>query len=162
MRTLNKNKQKMFFSQFLATGMRYDTDDEWNPMYYETDEGERIYTETSESMAYYSEPQEMKANIAESGGEAEAMEYGLSVADYEAVLVYERGKYPLQEGSYIWLADTPVGYEYNSKEVPVEIDGEKVMMKAPDVSTADYIVLKTPKSLNFQKAILKAVVKSEV
>lgn len=162
MRTLNKNKQKMFFTQFLATGMRYDTDEEWNPMYYETDEGERIYTETSESMAYYSEPQEMKANIAESGGEAEAMEYGLSVADYEAVLVYECGKYPLREGSYIWLADTEVGYEYNGKEVPVEIEGEKTMIKTPDVSTADYIVLKTPKSLNFQKAILKAVVKSEV
>lgn len=159
MRTLNKNKQKMFFAQFLATGMRYDTDDEWNPMYYETDEGERIYTETSESMAYYSEPQEMKANIAESGGEAEAKEFGLSVGDYEAVLVYSRGEYPLKEGSYIWLDDTEVGYEYNGKEVPVEVDREIVMMKTPDVSTADYIVLKTPKSLNFQKAILKAVVK---
>lgn len=159
MRTLNKNKQKMFFSQFLATGMRYDTDDEWNPIYYETDEGERIYTETSENMGYYSKPQEMKANITESGGEAEAMEYGLSVADYEAVLVYGRGEYPLKEGDYIWLDDTEVGYEYNGQEVPVEIDGEKVMMKTPDVSTADYIVLKVPKSLNFQKAILKAVVK---
>lgn len=159
MRTLNKNKQKMFFSQFLATGMRYDTDDEWNPMYYETDEGERIYSETSENMAYYSKPREMKANIAESGGEAEAKEFGLSVGDYEAVLVYSRGEYPLKEGSYIWLDDTEVGYEYNGQEVPVEVDGEMVMMKTPDVSTADYIVLKAPKSLNFQKAILKAVVK---
>lgn len=82
-----------------------------------------------------------------------------SVGDYEAVLVYSRGEYPLKEGSYIWLDDTEVGYEYNGKEVPVEIDEEMVMMKTPDVSTADYIVLKTPKSLNFQKAILKAVVK---
>lgn len=159
MRVLRKNRQKMYFSQFLATGIRYETDDSSNPIYYETDEGERIYTETTENMGYYSDLQEMRANIAESGGEAEAKEFGLSVADYEAVLVYGRGEYPLKEGDYIWLDDSETRYEYNGQSVPVEVDGEKVMMKTPDVSTADYIVLKTPKSLNFQKAILKAVVK---
>lgn len=159
MMCLESNKQKMYFSQYLSTGVRYETDDEWNPIYYETDEGERIYTETTENMGYYSDLQKMRANIAESGGESEAKEFGLSVGDYEAVLLYSRGEFPLKEGSYIWLEDTEVGYEYNGQEVPVEIDGEMVMMKTPDVSTADYIVLKTPKSLNFQKAILKAVVK---
>lgn len=159
MMCLTSNKQKMYFSQYLATGIRYETDDEWNPIYYETDEGERIYSESGENMPYYTEPKEMYANIAESGGEAEAKEFGLSVGDYEAVLVYSRGEYPLKEGDYIWLDDSEARYEYNGQEVPVEVDGEKVMMKTPDVSTADYIVLKVPKSLNFQKAILKAVVK---
>lgn len=159
MMCLASNKSKMKYSSFVGNSPRYDTDDEWNPIYYETDEGERIYSESGENMPYYTEPKEMYANIAESGGEAEAKEFGLSVGDYEAVLVYSRGEYPLKEGSYIWLDDTEVGYEYNGKEVPVEIDGEMVMMKTPDVSTADYIVLKVPKSLNFQKAILKAVVK---
>lgn len=159
MRCQKKNRQKMYFSQFLATGMRYDTDDEWNPIYYETEEGKRIYSETTENMGYYSDLVEMKANIAESGGEAQAMSFGLSVADYEAVLTYERGKFPLKEGDYIWLEDTQVKYEYNGKEVPVEIKGEEVMVRTPDVSTADYIVLKVPKSLNTQTAILKAVVK---
>lgn len=159
MRTLKKNRQKMYFSQFLATSIRYETDDSWNPIYYETDEGEHIYAETTENMGYYSDLQGMKVNIAESGGEAEAKEFGLSVGDYEAVLVYGRGEYPLKEGDYIWVDDSEARYEYNDQEVPVEIDGEMVMMKTPDVSTADYIVLKVPKSLNFQKAILKAVVK---
>lgn len=159
MRCQRRNKTEMYYSLYVAKDVTYDTDEEWNPITYETEEGEEIFSVLSEEpRPYYSEPCVMHSNIAESGGEAEAKEYGLSVADYEAVLVYERGKYPLKEGAYIWL-DSPIQYEYNGKEVPIEIDGEKVMMKSPDVTTADYIVLKTPKSLNMQKALLKAVVK---
>lgn len=159
--SLDSNKQSLKYAQFLTKGQRYDTDENWDLIIeYVTDEGIPIYRVVDgEPMDYYTEPQGMNVNIAESGGEAEAMAFGLSVGDYEAVLLYGRGEYPLKEGSLVWL-DSPVEYEYNGAEINVELDsGEQVKIKAPDKTSADYTVLKIARSLNFEKAVLKAVVK---
>lgn len=161
MMCLASNQVNMQYSQFLKKYAQYDTDENWNLIVdYVTDEGIPIYRMIEDDPTdYYTEPQEMKASIAESGGEAEAMAFGLSVADYEAVILYDKGAYPLKEGSLIWV-DSPVEYEYNGNEVEIELDdGEKVMVKAPDKTSADYIVMKIVRSLNFEKAILKAIVK---
>ena len=41
-------------------------------------------------------------NIAMSGGEAEAVEFGLNVGDYEAVLLVDKNSLPIDETSLIW------------------------------------------------------------
>lgn len=161
MRTMKRNERKMQYSQFLAKYARYDTDENWDLIVeYTTDEGIPIYrTVDDDPMEYYTEPLEMEANIAESGGDAESKPFGLSVADYEAVLLYKKGAYPLKEGSLVWV-DSPAEYEYNGNKVKIELDGgESVMVKTPDKSSADYFVKKIVRSLNFEKAILTAIVK---
>lgn len=161
MRTANKNKQSLKYAQFLAKYPRYDTDDDWNLIVeYTTDEGIPIYRMIEDDIIdYYSDTKDMKVNIAESGGEAEAMAFGLSIGDYEAVLLYKRGRYPLKEGTRIWVT-SPVEYEYNGQEVEVEFDnGEKAKTKVPDKTSADYYVIKIANSINYTRAVLKAVEK---
>lgn len=159
MRTLKRNKQKLHYAQYLTNTPCYVIDDDGNRVIsYISEDGIPVYEETGESKPTYSTPQEMLVNIAESGGEAEAQEFGLSIGDYEAVLLYNRGEYPLKEGSLVWV-DSPIEYEYGGEEIEVEVNGEIIKTKAPVKTSADFIVLKTPKSLNFQKAILKAITK---
>lgn len=161
MRLARKNQQPMKYSQFLAKYPRYDTDNDWNLIIdYTTDEGIPIYRMVEDDiMDYYSDTKDIKVNISESGGEAEAMAFGLSTSDYEAVLLYGRGKIPLEEGTRIWVT-SPVEYEYNGQEVEVELeDGSKVKVKTPDKTSADYYVIKIANSINFTRAVLKAVEK---
>ena len=147
MRTLAKNKQPMKYALFLGQSevMDWFTDEDGNkyPL------GTGSYEDT------YSTPLDFQCNLSMGGSEAEAMEYGLSIADYEATMVYENGAFPLAAGSLIWTSSEVKSlYE---EETEIEIDGEKFLTTAPIPTSADYRVLKISKSLNFTKAILKAV-----
>ena len=142
MRTLNKNKQKMKYSIKGERQPIYETDSDGNIIYYEDEEGNRIPIETGSYTSGWNVPVDFKGNIAMSGGEAEAREFGLSVADYDAVLILDKGDVPLEEGSLIW----------HEKEVKFKGDGEV------DTTSADYTVKKVANSLNSAKYVLKAVV----
>ena len=142
MRTLNKNKQKMKYSIKGERKPIYETDSDGNIIYYEDEEGNRIPIETGSYTSGWGEPTEFKGNIAMSSGEVEAKEFGLSVADYDAVLVLDKNEVPLEEGSLIW----------HEKEVKFKADGEV------DTTSADYTVKKVANSLNSAKYVLKAVV----
>lgn len=168
MRTLAKNKQKMKYALQIAEipiyvtdengNIEYDsyTDSEGNKIPYLDESGNKIPLDSGEKEIVYSTPKDFKANISMSGGEAEAKEYGLSTADYEAVLNYSRGAFPLVEGALIWF-ESKVEYKYGGQEIEVETDNGKVKTKVPIPESADFMVLKTPKSINEEKAILKAV-----
>lgn len=174
MRTLRRNQQSMYYALQIGEVPIYArdndgniiyqsyTDSDGNEIFYLDDDGNKIPMDTGESMIIYGTPQEFNANIAESGGEAEAQTFGLSVADYEAVALCEKGAYPIVIGSLVWRDSKPK-CEYDH-EVPFEIenaDGEKVTVYStvPEETSADYRVIKTPTSLNFTRAILKAIVK---
>lgn len=109
------------------------------------EEGNIYYKETGSYTLEFGKPVSFFANIAMSGGEAEAQEFGLSIADYNATLVMEKGKAPLTEGSVIWL-NSPVLFK---DEENTDVDDK----------SADYTVLKVSESLNFVKYVLKAIVK---
>lgn len=135
MRTLNRNKQKMFYSLYLGETPIYD-------IYVDAD-GVEHKIDTGEKKASYSIPTVFYGNIAMSGGESEAVEFGLNLADYQAVLIMAKNTLPIDETSLIWLNTTP---QYN--------DDETV-----DKDTADYTVAKVSPSINVDKYILKKVVK---
>lgn len=137
MRTLNKNKQKL----------KYANQSGRIPIYteYEQEDGTVIKLETGEYEIAYSEPIEFLGNIAMSGGEAEAQEFGLSIGDYNAVIVLNKDAIPVTEGSLIWFK-SDVGYKYSDNT-------------ETDPKTADYEVIKVSDSLNVTKLVLRAVVK---
>lgn len=135
MRTLNKNKQTLY----------YANQDRLVPIYEEyTDEDGNTYPlDTGETKLVYGEPFEFKGNIAMSGGEAEAQEFGLNLADYEAVLIVGKSTLPIDETSLIWHTSEPTkDNEGNTDEY-----------------SADYRIVKISPSLNFDKYVLKKVVK---
>lgn len=163
MRTLRKNQQSMKYSLQIGEVPIYETDDDGNILYYEDKDKNKYHMETGEKEIVFGTPVEFQSNIAMSGGESEAQEFGLSQADYEAVALYANGMVPLVEGSLIWYESEPE-YKYNGEEIAFEItnkDGEKetVYSTVPIETSADYRVIKISPSLSFTRAILKAITK---
>lgn len=157
MRTLRKNQQSMKYALQIGEVPIYNRDEsgeiiyehyedsDGNIIYYEDENGNRIPSETGEYEVGYSEPHEFFGNIAMSGGEAEAVEYGIDVSAYDATLVMDKGVLPIDETSLIWF-ESEVGYTDTS-------------MTNADGHTADYKVLAVKPSLNFVKYILGRIVK---
>lgn len=135
MRMLNRNKQKMHYALYGKEVPIYD--------YYTDSEGNKIPLDTGETKITYENPVEFFGNIALSGGESEAVEFGLNLADYEAILVMAKNTLPIDETSRIWHNTEPT---YNEDGTVNEL-------------SADYTVVKVSPSLNLDKFVLKKVVK---
>lgn len=142
MMMLNQNKQKMYYALLGQEVPVYETDDYGNIKYIDID-GEKVPVESGDTEIGYSEPVEFLGNIAMSGGESEAVEFGLNVGDYQAVLVMAKGEIPIDETSRIWFGSEP----------KLNPDG------TADKYSADYTVIKLSPSQNVDKYVLKAVVK---
>ena len=111
--------------------------------YYIDSDGNEIPLETGETKIVYENPIEFLGNISLSDGESEAVEFGLNLADYEAILVVAKNTLPINETSRIWHNTEPT---YNE-------DG------TVNESSADYKVTKVSPSLNVDKFVLKKIVK---
>lgn len=165
MRTLNKNKQKMYYSLLDEEKPIYEMevyelypsedlfpsetlfpsgDDVMVTKYIEID-GEKIPVETGETELIYSVPVLFRGNIAMSGGESKQVEYGVDKADYDAILIMKKNELPITETSLIWF-ESPVVYKDVEKKI---VDG----------NSADYRVKKVSPSLNQTKYLLERIVK---
>lgn len=141
MRSLKKNQQKLFFSQFREEIKVYKRDENGNIEYVEID-GEQSPIEIGIAPGYNA-PVLFYANIAMSGGESETKEYGVSTSDYEAVLVLSDKTLGISETSRIW----------HTTEPKINADG------TVDGDSADYSVLAVKPSLNGTKYLLKKLPK---
>ena len=135
MRTLKKNKQNLY----------YANQDREVPIYeeYEDEDGNTYPIDTGETRLVYGEPIPFRGNIAMSGGEVEAQEFGLDISAYEAILVLSKNTLPITETSLIWYENAP----------QIGADG------FVDEFSADYKIVKISPSLNYDKFVLKKVVK---
>jgi hypothetical protein len=135
MMMLSQNKQKMYYAN-------QDREVPIMETYYD-DEGNAYEYDTGETELVYGEPIEFDGNIAMSGGEAEAQEFGLNLSDYEAVLLVGKNTLPITETSRIWHTSEPTN---DDKDYT-------------DEYSADYRIVKISPSLNFDKYVLKKAVK---
>lgn len=133
MRTLNKNKQTIYYA--LKT-----TKDAENTTDTITVDGETVYIDEGGYEIEYSVPVPFSANIGFSGGDSINVEFGVDLSAYDAIIVTDFKAIPITETSLIWFETEPP--ENKS-----------------DGSTADYSVVAVKSSLNFTKAILKRRVK---
>lgn len=153
---LDINKQAMKYSQQGQRITIYKKDDEGNILYegytdnegnfipYLDDEGNKIPKIIGEVIGF-SKPVDFKANIAFSGGEAKIEEFGFDTADYDAIMLTDRNKFPLKKGDLIWL-DSEVEFT----------DGENEVV---DETSADFTIVGIKPALKSTKYVLKAVVK---
>ena len=161
MRQLRRNKRQLYYTYLIGNAPVYATDADGNVIYdsYTDDDG-TVYTyprETGEVIDYYATPIPLKGNIALSGSESDVTDYGLSAADYAAVITLSNNAEPFAEGCYVWFK-SEVQAKYND-EVEITINGQTYLTNCPIVSSADYIVLKKNESLNETRYNLKAVTK---
>lgn len=149
MRTLKRNQQKLYYAELLGSEVVYALDEHGNKIVAYVDYTETppvtYYEELGSTEEHYSEPVPIEANIAQSNGDMVEREYGLSEGSYAAILVTEKGKYPITETCLIWHETEP------------QVD-EKGYAKP---SSADYTILSINKSLNVDKYILGKVIKNE-
>lgn len=143
--TLAQNKQKLYYALQTDSIPVYETDADGNIIYYEDSDGNRIPLETGETQEGYSQPVLFLGNIAMSGGEVKDEEYGLSVADYDAVLIMQKNEIQVTETSRIWF-ESIVGYTDASQTI---VDGD----------TADFRIVAIKSSLNTVKYVLKRIEK---
>lgn len=147
MRNLKRNKQTLYYALYKGREPKYKLDENGNKIvvyidetttppteYYEEDGTEDVYEST---VAF-------KGNIAMSNsGDSQLVDFGVNLADYEAVLVTEKNLIPITETSLIW----------HNSEVILGDNGH------PNPSSADYTVVKVKPSLNQSRYILSKVVK---
>lgn len=143
--TLAQNKQKLYYALQTDSIPVYETDAYGNIIYYEDSDGNRIPLETGETQTGYAKPVLFFGNIAMSGGEVKDEEYGLSVSDYDAVLIMQKNEIPVTETSRIWF-ESVVGYTDASQTI---VDGD----------TADFRIVAIKPSLNTVKYVLKQIEK---
>lgn len=145
MMCLASNQQRMYYALQNGQVPIYQTDDDGNILYYKDNEGNSYPLETGEYEVGYTEAVEFFGNIATSSGEAEAKEYGIDVSQYDAILIVEKGKLPIDETSLIWFEEE-IGYKDTAKTI---VDG----------NTATFRVLAVKPSLNVTKYVLGQITK---
>jgi hypothetical protein len=146
MRTLEKNKQKMYYALYKGVEPEYVLDENGNKIIDYTDEdGNVYYRETGNKVPTYFEPVLFYANISMSGGEISTQEYGIDVSSYDAIVVLDKGQIPIEETSLIWYESLPT---YKDADRTI-VDGNK----------ADYRVLAIKPSLNQLKVVLGRITK---
>lgn len=151
MRQLRKNTQPLKYALQIAEIPEFD--------YYEDEDGNKYPTgvvPNGKTEVVYGEPIEFRASISMSGGDAEAVEYGLSTADYAAVMLLPLNAVPLKEGALIWHTSKP---QFKHIDLDVEIDDMAIALNGdyPIKTSADFVVMKLSPSLNVLKVILQAI-----
>ena len=144
MRLLEKNKQNLKYALQVGEVPVYERDEDGNILYIEVD-GQKVPVETGETEPGYSNPIDFRGNIAMSGGEAEAKSFGVDISEYDAILLMEKNRIPIDETSLIWHT-SKVRY----------IDEQNTIV---DRKSADYSIKRVQPSLNFTRYLLKRIVK---
>lgn len=144
MRMLSRNRQKLKYALQSKEIPVYQTDKDGNTIYDDIN-GVKVPRETGEYEIGYEKPVEFMSNIAMSGGEAEAVEFGIDVSAYDATLICDKGVFPITETSLIW-----------HKSEPTYKDMAQTIVEP---NSADYSVVKVSESLNFVKYVLKRIMK---
>lgn len=140
MRSLNKNKQKLMYSLQVHKDNQYVYDEDGNMVFEEVD-GQVVPKTTSSDG--YTVPEKFFGNIHSSGGAAEAQNYGVSTADYDAVLYTQKNAIELTETSLVWFENEPKFTDEDKTTV--------------DPNSADYKVYRVPPCLDERVYLLKRV-----
>ena len=103
MRTLNKNKQQMYYSLPLGEQPIYELDENGEKIIaYIDDEGIIYYKETGDSEMVYSEPVPFQNGISGKLSEVLVKEFGIDDTSMYAEMDTEANKYPIVAESLIW------------------------------------------------------------
>lgn len=151
MRQFRKNTQPLKYALQIAEIPEFD--------YYEDEDGNKYPTgiiPNGKTEVVYGEPVSFQSSIASSSGEAEAVQYGMSVSDFAAKLTYPKGKFPLKLGALIWYTSEPT---YKHIDLDVEINDTAITLNGdyPEKTSADYYVVAIPPCLDEQVALLQAI-----
>ena len=134
MRSLKKNKQRLYFSQFKESVPIYDRDEDGNIIYTAVD-GEQVPVQIGEAPGY-SEPIEFYANISAGKGDVQADVFGSSV-DYSRTISTCDMDCPITKLTRLWIGCKP---RYN-EDGSVNGDSANYEVAAPPAKSLNGIVI---------------------
>lgn len=132
MRTLRRNKTKLWYALYHEKEPTYLTDENGDIVYQDID-GDLVPIETGYNEPSYSKAVEFRGYIQFKSGEAEARAFGVSVGSYSHLLIMRKGEIPIDETSLIFTSEP----------------------ETVSVETADYRVTRVAESLNFVTYLLR-------
>ena len=108
MKLATRNKQPLKYALLIGVEPVYALDDEGNRIVdYVDEQGVTHYRTTGDKEKVYSDPIDFSANIAFSGGETRAVEFGINDANYDASLIYTLSEFPINETTLVWYKSEP-------------------------------------------------------
>lgn len=126
-RTLRKNKQKMYYSLYKAASEVYDEEGTSVRYIYDSEIGTSIPVEIGTQKAEYYPPVEFKANITSNLNEMHIRAYGVDQSSIYSKLIADKGQLPLKVGAIIWRES--------------EIEWEDEVQRIPKQESSDYTVV---------------------
>ena len=138
MRSLERNKQKLYYATYHDKTVVYQTDADGNIVYVDID-GVQVPIEISANEAGYSAPVLFKANISAGRGSSDDDVFGKNL-DYTRAITSCDMTLPITNTSKIWFETEPV----------LNDDG------SANADSADYDVVLAPHSLNSISIAIKA------
>lgn len=119
MRTLRKNRQKMYYALFDHSEEMYKKDKDGNPIVeYVDEDGNVYYRGNGTTRSVYKTPIEFYAPISSNLNEMHAREYGIDQTSIYSELTVGKGELPLDlYGALIWRT-SPIEWEDEAQTVP--------------------------------------------
>ena len=117
MRTLRKNKQKMYYSLYNAASEVYDEEGTSFRYIYDEEIGTSVPVEIGTQKAEYYPPVEFYANITSNLNEMQIRAYGVDQSSIYSKLIVEKGQLPLKVGAIIWR-ESEIQWEDRTKRIP--------------------------------------------
>lgn len=125
MRLPKRDKQNMYYSNFVGTQKEYQTDSEGNIVYVEID-GEQVPIETGIVSEVYSIPIKFRSSISSNLNEMHIKSWGVDQSSIYSELCVPKGYLPLKIGAIIWRTS--------------EIEWDDEEQGIPKASSSDYTV----------------------
>ena len=116
LRTCQKNKQEMLYSNILEIVPEYQKDENGNITYIDAD-GEKIPIPTGTKKPIYSKPVRFTASISSKLNELQMKSWGVDQSAIHSQLIVKKGYLPINIGSVVWRTNK-ILWEDEEKQIP--------------------------------------------
>ena len=127
MRTLRKNKQKMYYSLYSTASEVYEQEGTSVKTIVDQETGETIPVEVGTLKPVYAPPVEFKANITSNLNKLHIEAYGVDQSAIYSEIMVQKGLVPLKIGTIIWR-ESPIVWEDEENRIPYQPSSDYTVM----------------------------------
>lgn len=141
MRLPKRDKQNMYYSNFVESVKEYERDENGDIVYEDVD-GDLVPIETGKSLESYGEPIPFKASISSHLNEMHIKSWGCDQSSIYAELACLKGYLPIKVGTLIWRT-SKIEWDDEDKKIPKASSSDYTVAGLMDEGlTEDFYLLK--------------------
>ena len=127
MRTLRKNKQRMFYSLYSTAEEVYETEGSSVRTIIDEETGEALPVEIGTLRSKYAPPVEFRASITSNLNKLHIEAYGVDQSAIYSEICVQKGYLPLKIGAIIWR-ESPIIWEDEENRIPMRSSADYTVM----------------------------------